>query len=666
MSKINIRLVILIIVSIGLFGISRFYQYNRYSINTPHAVNDIEILNINANQIIRHTEKLIDIGNSKFIYEESRSLAREYIKDYLIANGVPNEQIIYNRFEWTERKSVGRNITTTTWTGINIMVWINTTSQTSDRIRVIGAHYDTVHWGENRTSGAHDNLSGTGLLIETCISMYRYQRHLDQQVPYLFVFFDQEEPGALGSKSFVDHYKVAKNKHKYAYFIDVDSMGYKDSQPLIVTYPYEHNHQTLFSPRWLVDAMVQASYHIRYDGITVGTSRLTTSLAFQAQKHHLLSIRFLSDDGPFTWSGVDSLLLTDLDLFYGRNVDYHKITDQPKNLDSDLVKDFSLILTQFLVSTSTDQSVYSLNTSLIDSQGTIKNPLKRLFYQFMKSTIETIFSGNKQYLIVGPICFGYFDLILFSTFILLLIYLTSYQHYKDLIKKWETIDYYSQLNQKRKKSFKRVHNSNNSHHLNNNNGVGGVRDEEQQTYKKLTGAGVNDDSTTSEIDEIDSTNRYYYRKKHSNNSSLMSNSNNRQTSSITFQLMLIHLWVMFLVSLVDPTYCFEILALSFLSLMTIHHYQYSFNLFTGFLSGAFCANFIYMDILMMRALGRKGSISQELTLGILLGIYIVHSILIVVYGYNFGRKMEQYKKFEKSLNSNNQISNNDIKEDLEK
>jgi hypothetical protein len=71
---------------------------------------------------------LLEIGNSDIIYESSRAKAREYIRDYLHEKGgIPLEQIVFHTFEWREKKADGRNVTTTTWTGINILVWSNST-----------------------------------------------------------------------------------------------------------------------------------------------------------------------------------------------------------------------------------------------------------------------------------------------------------------------------------------------------------------------------------------------------------------------------------------------------------------------------------------------------------------------------------------------------------
>ncbi|GAM18422.1 hypothetical protein SAMD00019534_015970 [Acytostelium subglobosum LB1] len=330
--------------------------------------------------------------------------------------GLPADNIIWNRFEWTERKASGKNITTTSWTGINIIVWTNTTELHPSRpVRIIGAHYDTVHWGINGTSGAHDNLAGTGLLIEAIGVLFKLQQKLsfEEQTPFMFVFFDQEEPGALGSKSLVDHLRVTKSpRGQFAYFLDVDAIGHRlSSGPIIQTYPYEHKQKTLFSPRWIVDHVITAAHRVRQDGISVGNPSLPLTLLYQAHRYHLLSIPFLSDDGPFVWAGVPSVLLTDLDVFYGHNADYHKITDQPSNLDADALSDTAKIVVEFLMSTCGDESIPEhLRLNVLDEPSP-QNPLYRFILSLLTSLFETIFSGHAQYLAIGPITLGYFELL---------------------------------------------------------------------------------------------------------------------------------------------------------------------------------------------------------------------------------------------------------------
>ncbi|KAI2797863.1 hypothetical protein BLOT_014714 [Blomia tropicalis] len=74
--------------------------------------------------------------------------------------------------------------------------------EVNDHILVIGAHYDTV----KNTTGLNDNGSGVGVMLELIRLMDYYNCITKYSV--LFVAFDLEELGALGSKYFVHEYLI--------------------------------------------------------------------------------------------------------------------------------------------------------------------------------------------------------------------------------------------------------------------------------------------------------------------------------------------------------------------------------------------------------------------------------------------------------------------------
>lgn len=71
-----------------------------------------------------------------------------------------------------------------------------------DRILVIGAHYDTVA----ETPGLNDNASGLAVLIELMRLLDQHQ--CETEFTILFVAFDLEELGGIGSKYFVHEYLI--------------------------------------------------------------------------------------------------------------------------------------------------------------------------------------------------------------------------------------------------------------------------------------------------------------------------------------------------------------------------------------------------------------------------------------------------------------------------
>lgn len=114
------------------------------------------------------------------------------------------------------------------YTGYNISF---TKQGASEKKIVVCAHYDCAS-----TSGADDNASGVGVLLETA------KRIFYEELPYTvqFILFDAEEPGCLGSWYYVNHASseyldsilcvinidsIAAGDVMYAYGGDVDEQG---------------------------------------------------------------------------------------------------------------------------------------------------------------------------------------------------------------------------------------------------------------------------------------------------------------------------------------------------------------------------------------------------------------------------------------------------------
>lgn len=99
----------------------------------------------------------------------------------------------------------------------------------SEEMVVLGAHFDTV----DSSMGADDNASGVSALIECLqvLSQYSFEKTI------LFVAFDQEESGMLGSEYFVNKLGIdVKNVHTY---INLDMIGYYDESKNSQIFPSE-------------------------------------------------------------------------------------------------------------------------------------------------------------------------------------------------------------------------------------------------------------------------------------------------------------------------------------------------------------------------------------------------------------------------------------------
>ncbi len=102
---------------------------------------------------------------------------------------------------------------------------------------VIGAHYDHVGYGKPSNSrggvgqihnGADDNASGTAALLEIIQAISQHK-----EVPrrsLMFVFWDAEEMGLLGSKYWVNHPNIPLDQ--IVIYLNMDMVGRLKEKPL--------------------------------------------------------------------------------------------------------------------------------------------------------------------------------------------------------------------------------------------------------------------------------------------------------------------------------------------------------------------------------------------------------------------------------------------------
>ena len=104
-----------------------------------------------------------------------------------------------------------------------------------DRVIIITAHYDHLGMrGQEPFNGADDNASGTAALfaIASYFSTHKPSHSL------IFVAFDGEELGLLGSKHFVSHLPIAKSG--VVMNINMDMMAHNEKSELYATGTYQN------------------------------------------------------------------------------------------------------------------------------------------------------------------------------------------------------------------------------------------------------------------------------------------------------------------------------------------------------------------------------------------------------------------------------------------
>ncbi len=185
-------------------------------------------------EIEEHLENLTKHGSRKW-GTESEHLAANYIKEKMELYGYHVDIQEVPAYEYDIRATgsgdyfnINPYNSERIGTAYNVIA-DNKVSQDTDKIVVLSAHYDTV----SKELGIIDNTSGVITLLEVA--------HLlaNTELPFKlrFIFFSTEERFMLGSKYYVSNLSN-EELERIAACINVDMVGYKDGQEIIVATPH--------------------------------------------------------------------------------------------------------------------------------------------------------------------------------------------------------------------------------------------------------------------------------------------------------------------------------------------------------------------------------------------------------------------------------------------
>ncbi|MFK7777428.1 MAG: M20/M25/M40 family metallo-hydrolase [Gimesia sp.] len=203
---------------------------------------------------------------------------------------------------------------------------------------VIGAHYDHVGYGKPSNSrggvgqihnGADDNASGTAALLEVIAAISKHKEVPQRSL--MFVFWDAEEMGLLGSKYWVNHPNIPLDQ--IAIYINLDMVGRLKDKALI-----------LFGSRSAIGlrSLVVRSNH-RETGIKI---------RFDS------AIRPDSDHWPFYQKGVPFLML-----HTGKHPDYHRPGDDTYKIDFAGARKCAQLLAQLTLDISLQEEKLEYRTA---------------------------------------------------------------------------------------------------------------------------------------------------------------------------------------------------------------------------------------------------------------------------------------------------------------
>jgi hypothetical protein len=179
---------------------------------------------------------------------------------------------------------------------------------------LLSAHYDHLGQdGDHYYPGADDNASGVALLLEVA-ERFALQKDRPRRT-VLFIAFDQEEVGLLGSTHFATH--PPRSLRKLKAFLTVDMVG-RSMANLMDEYVFALGSETAPQLRKLLeDVRPEAGLQVGRLGADVVGTR--------------------SDYGPFRDRRVPFLFFST-----GQHKDYHRVTDLPDRINYAKLRQISL------------------------------------------------------------------------------------------------------------------------------------------------------------------------------------------------------------------------------------------------------------------------------------------------------------------------------------
>lgn len=181
--------------------------------------------------------------------------------------------------------------------------------QLSAQPAVLGAHFDHLgNRGGLLYAGADDNASGVSVMLEVAAAL---QRGYAPRRSLVFVAFDGEETGLLGSARFVANPPAPYNEGEFLAMVNLDGVGRLEGRPL-----------QIFGG----DSAYEWPFMAQGIGFTIGVSSTLAEAVIAG-----------SDHVSFRNAGIPSI-----HVFSGVHLDYHQATDSPDKLDYRGMSDVAL------------------------------------------------------------------------------------------------------------------------------------------------------------------------------------------------------------------------------------------------------------------------------------------------------------------------------------
>jgi Zn-dependent M28 family amino/carboxypeptidase len=217
-----------------------------------------------------------------------------------------------------------------------------------EEVVLVGAHYDSVPM----SPGADDNGSAVAAMLGCATACSRWQPELS----VIFVAFNREEDGLLGSRDFVESYLPdARFYIRCAHILEM--VGYARSAPGSQRVPgglsIKISNKGDFLGLLANGCSMEFMDSVLRNAATYVPKLPVTGLKVRLGLEAHLPVLTRSDHAPFWDREIPAVMWTDTAEF--RNPNYHSGTDTPDTLDYQFLRKVTQLLTANVISEATSR-----------------------------------------------------------------------------------------------------------------------------------------------------------------------------------------------------------------------------------------------------------------------------------------------------------------------
>lgn len=326
-----------------LVGLNIYYSFTDITIDNKPVINpdnkpvviktvsrEDAVSSIEHQKIKEYIEKLASREfNGRGSGYEGNTIAANYICEYLNQINVP-----YLKQKFKVNRGSGETE--------NIIGYIIPTKLESDKIIVIGAHFD--HLGGSGSAfypGADDNASGTAGLMAITKALSLYKDSLKHTV--LLHFYSGEELGLIGSSYYCNNPLFPLNKpsiNNHIAMINLDMIGF------LKKYEDNNYHTIDYSQK---NTLTDFTGYVESQSIKNIVAKLSDRYTFAKNISSYKPSG--SDHAPFYRKGIPVVFL-----HTGTHPYYHKVTDTPDRLNYKGIAEIAKLATEIAIEIDTNYS----------------------------------------------------------------------------------------------------------------------------------------------------------------------------------------------------------------------------------------------------------------------------------------------------------------------